>query len=399
MVKIDPFDVEQWMDKYETTPGVLNVAETCCSSISVRDLMGFDTRQNPPTPVDLGTRLTYGAIRGSDELRRNIASLYETHGTSSPPLPPDSVIITQGAISANHLVFYSQVGAGDHVICVFPTYQQLYSVPESLGAEVSLWELREEHGWVPNVDVLERLVKPNTKMIVINNPNNPTGATIPTDVLARIVDVARKHDIILFSDEVYRPLFHGLPADRAPPSAISMGYKRTIVTSSMSKAWALAGIRVGWVASPDESIIENIAVARDYTTISVSQIDDQIARYALSPEVRPALMARNMELAKTNLGLLDQFMQDHSDVVSWVRPTAGTTAFIRFKKGDELVSDEFFCKDLLNKTKVMLLPGSRCFGHGYSFKGFIRIGYVSETDVLVEGLRQLSGYVRSYLAE
>lgn len=236
-------------------------------------------------------------------------------------------------------------------------------------------------------------------MIVLNNPNNPTGATIPTDVLTRIVDVARKHGIIIFSDEVYRPLFHGLPAGQAPPSAISMGYKRTIATSSMSKAWALAGIRVGWIASPDASIIEDIAVARDYTTISVSQIDDQVARYALSPEIRPALMARNVELAKTNLGLLNQFVQDHASVVSWVRPTAGTTAFIRFKKGDELVSDESFCKDLLDKTKVMLLPGSKCFGHGSAFEGFVRIGYVSETDVLVEGLRQLSAYVKKHLAE
>lgn len=170
MVKIAPFDVEQWMDKYETTPGVLNVAETCCSSVSVRDLMALDKRPEPPSPVDLGTRLTYGAIRGSDELRQNIAGLYhETHGAASssspsPPLTPDSVIVTQGAIAANHLVFYSQVGPGDHVICVFPTYQQLYAVPESLGAEVSLWELKEEQGWVPDVEALERLVKANTKV-------------------------------------------------------------------------------------------------------------------------------------------------------------------------------------------------------------------------------------------
>lgn len=237
-------------------------------------------------------------------------------------------------------------------------------------------------------------------MIVINNPNNPTGATIPTEVLARIVDVARKHDLVLFSDEVYRPLFHSLPAGQtAPPSALSMGYQRTVVSSSMSKAWALAGIRVGWVASPDARIVEAVAVARDYTAISVSQVDDQIARYALGAAVGPALLARNLELARTNLALLDRFVQDHTDVVSWVRPTAGTTAFVRFRKAGELVSDEDFCKDLLDKTKVMLVPGSRCFGNGDAFRGFVRIGYVSETDVLVEGLRQLSAYVKSYLAK
>ena len=163
MAKIPPFAVEQWMDRYETTSGVLNVAETCCSSMSVQDLARFDTRQNAPAPLDLSTKLTYGAIRGSDELRRNIAALYE-RGSSSLPLSPDSVIVTSGGISANHLVFYSQVGAGDHVICVFPTYQQLYSIPKTLGAEVTLWELNEENGWVPNVDVLEGLIKANTKV-------------------------------------------------------------------------------------------------------------------------------------------------------------------------------------------------------------------------------------------
>lgn len=234
-------------------------------------------------------------------------------------------------------------------------------------------------------------------MIVINNPNNPTGAVIPASVLSQIVGVARKHDIIVFSDEVYRPLFHGVPAGDAPPSIVSMGYKKTIATSSMSKAWALAGIRVGWVISPDESIIEDIATARDYTTISVSQIDDQIAKYALSPEVRPGLLARNMELARTNLELLDQFVKDHAGVVSWVRPNAGTTAFMKFKMGDTVVEDEEFCKHLLDTTKVMLLPGSKCFGHGETFKGFVRIGYVNETAVLEASLRELSGYVKTYL--
>lgn len=162
MVVVSPFHVEQWMDEFETTPGVLNAAETCCSSISVEDLKKFDTRDAPQSPVDLSTRLTYGAILGSDELRNNIASLYD--GPSSTPVSPKSIVVMQGAISANNLVLYSLVGPGDHVICVFPTYQQLYSIPESLGAEVSLWRLQEEEGWIPNVQTLRGLIKENTKV-------------------------------------------------------------------------------------------------------------------------------------------------------------------------------------------------------------------------------------------
>ncbi|KAK8061899.1 Capreomycidine synthase [Apiospora phragmitis] len=134
MVKITSFDVEQWMDEYENTPGVLNVAETCCSSISVDELVRFDERRGAAgsSPLDLSARLTYGPIRGSEELRSHIAGMYQ--GAPGSPdgavvVPPEQVLVTQGAISANHLVFYTLIGSGDHVICVFPTYQQLYAVP------------------------------------------------------------------------------------------------------------------------------------------------------------------------------------------------------------------------------------------------------------------------------
>ncbi|KAI1105738.1 PLP-dependent transferase [Jackrogersella minutella] len=402
MVKIPAFEVEQWMDSYENTLGVLNIAETCCSSISIDQLVHFNTdRRDRARPIiDLSTHLTYGPIRGSDELRRNLAVKYnEDEATTKSPAPPlsfEDIIVTQGAISANHLVFYSLLRPGDHVICVFPTYQQLYAVPESLGAEVSLWKLKEENGYQPDVAELDNLVKDNTKMIVINNPNNPTGVTIPKETLEKIIDFARKHDIIVFSDEVYRPLFHSIEPDSIPPSAISMGYPKVVATSSMSKAWALAGIRVGWIASRDPLIIEAVALARDYTTISVSQLDDQVARYALSANVWPQLLLRNVSLARNNLQLLDQFIQKHSTVCSWVKPTAGTTAFIQFKNKDGTpVDDEAFSKDVLEKTKVMFLPGSRCFGHGQtsSFNGFVRIGYVNETETVRQALEKLGEYI------
>ncbi|KAF3065810.1 Capreomycidine synthase [Daldinia childiae] len=400
MVKIPVFEVEQWMDRYENTPGALNIAETCCSSISIDQLVQFNSdKQSDAHPlIDFSIPMTYGPIRGSDELRRNIIATYneDVDTATVAPLSTENVIVTQGAISANHLVFYSLIGSGDHVICVHPTYQQLYSVPESLGAEVSLWELRPENGYIPDVAELNTLIRDNTKMIVINNPNNPTGATIPKEVLAKIIDVAQRHGIIVFSDEVYRPLFHSLDPGKIPPSALALGYSKVVVTSSMSKSWALAGIRVGWVASPDASIIETIASARDYTTISVSQLDDHLARYALSASVRPQLLERNISLAKENVRLLEQFVQDHSSVCSWVKPTAGTTAFVQFKnKEGAPVDDEAFSKDVLDKTKVLFVSGSRCFGYGQTspFRGFVRIGYVNKTEILRQALEKLGSYL------
>ncbi|TVY78783.1 Capreomycidine synthase [Fusarium oxysporum f. sp. cubense] len=394
MVRITPFAVEQWMDAYETTPGVLNVAETCAASVSIDDLVAMSSGP-AKNPIDTSTKLTYGAIPGSQTLRERIAAHCSTEGVQ---LAPEDVIVTQGAIGANFLALYTLIGPGDHVICVYPTYQQLYDTPRSVGAEVTLWKLKKENGFVPDVDELAGLIKPNTKMIIINNPNNPTGAPIPSSVIDRISKVAEEKGIILFSDEVYRPLFHGGASGgndtEVPKPVTTLGYHRTIATGSMSKGYALAGIRVGWIASRDRSIISAIMLARDYTTISVSQIDDQVARFALSPEVKPALVQRNITLARTNAAILKEFMNRYKSVCSWVEPKAGTTAFIRFndKNGDP-VDDVKLCLDLLDKAKLLFVAGSRCFGGDADFKGYVRMGYVCETDVLVAGLKELGAYI------
>ncbi len=234
-------------------------------------------------------------------------------------------------------------------------------------------------------------------MIVINNPNNPTGATIPKSVLGDVVEFARARGIIVLCDEVYQPLFHGLADDKIPPTILSFGYDKTVSTGSMSKAYSLAGIRLGWVASRDKAIVEALVAARDYATISVSQLDDQVASYALSDAVLPSLLERNIRLARTNASMLQNFAQQHSAVCTWVKPTAGTTAFIQFRNGGEPVDDDAFSLDVLDKTKAMFVPGRRCFGNNTDFRGFVRVGYVCETAVLKEALDRLGQYVEQNL--
>lgn len=393
---IIPFEIEKWMDKYELTPGVLNISETCAASLSVDDLVALCEDVHTPPPLNLSTKLTYGAIQGSDAFRERLASLYSARMPS--PFKKEGILITPGAIAANFLVFYSLVKPGDHVVCMHPIYQQLYDVPKSLGADVSLWKLRPENKYVPDVKDLRALVTDKTSMIIINNPNNPTGATVPKTVLQEIVEFAKEKNITILSDEVYRPLFTGMsPVDAEfPPSLINMGYKNTIVTGSMSKAYSLAGIRVGWIASRDENIVETISTARDYTTISVSQLDDQVASYALSASVLHALLGRNIKLAKTNLDILDTFVYRNRDVCSWVKPNGGTTALIKFtKKRGQKVDDEALCRDVIEKTKVMLVPAGRCFGE--DFRSSVRIGYVCETAVLEAALGKLAGWIEEHL--
>ncbi|EFQ31915.1 aminotransferase class I and II [Colletotrichum graminicola] len=403
MVRIAAFEVEQWMDEYETTPGCLNIAETCAASVSVEELIGLSEDKGAPGPVDFSTKLVYGPIRGSVPLRRRVAALCSSDGsgdfTSPGALGEDDVLITQGAIGANFLLLYTLVNPGDHVICVYPTYQQLYGVPQSLGADVSLWKLKKENGFVPDVGELDGLAKPNTKMIIINNPNNPTGAPIPKPVLSSIIAFAKARGIIVFSDEVYRPLFHDLfdgAAHNVPPPITAFGYDKVVITGSMSKSYALAGIRIGWVASRDKGIIQAVASARDYTTISVSQIDDQIASYALSEPVWGPLLRRNVALANTNKALLEAFIDRYKGVCSWVKPKAGTTAFVQFTRKGEPVDDARFCLDVLDKTKVFFVPGSKCFGHGKDFAGYVRIRYVCHTEVLREALEKLGAYLDSH---
>ncbi|KAH9211020.1 pyridoxal phosphate-dependent transferase [Leptodontidium sp. 2 PMI_412] len=395
MVLIAPFTVEQYMGKYENTPGVINIAESCADSVSIDDLVRL-SKDPQRSPLDTALKLTYGSVLGSTELRKYVAAHCSHEATQ---LSADDVIISQGAIGANFLALYTLIHPGDHVICVYPTYQQLYEVPQSVGAEVSLWRLREEEEFAHNIQDLKSLIKDNTKMIIINNPNSPTGLFIPTDTLQEIAKLAEENNIILFSDEVYRSLFHGGTSGQieVPVPVTTLGYERAVVTGSMSKGFALAGIRVGWIASRDKTIMEAIASARNYTTISVSLLDDQIASFALSPATRPFLVERNISLARKNIKILKDFVERHKTVCSWVEPKAGTTAFIRFRKNGEPVDDFKFCQDVLNKTQVYFCPGSYCFGRNEDFKGYVRVGYVGDTDVLVKGLQRLGDFVQENL--
>ncbi|KAL3451744.1 aspartate/tyrosine/aromatic aminotransferase [Aspergillus insuetus] len=397
MVHIKEFAVEQWMDQHETW-AKHNLAETCCASLSLESLAAL-SGNSPATALgqmlDTNQAQVYGDIRGSPALRSRIAALYDSEGRD---VSADHVLVANGAIQSNFLALYTQVWPGDHVIVHYPTYQQLYSVPESLGAEVSLWKAKEgvQGGWGVDVEELGRLIRPNTKMIVLNNPQNPTGAVLTHETLQAIISIARKNDITIHSDEVYRPLFHSLPnGSKPPPSILDFDYKKTVAVGSLSKAYSLAGIRVGWIASRSRDIIEKCASARDYTTISVGRINDKIATFALSSPTVENLLARNIELARKNLVLLSEFVKQFADVVQWVEPQGGTTAFLRFTREGKPIDDVELCERLQHKVGVMFVPGSRCFGEDGDFKGYVRVGFVPEYEVMVEGLKALREFMMS----
>lgn len=209
--------------------------------------------------------------------------------------------------------------------------------------------------------------------------------------------MANLHGITILSDEVYRPIFHGINPDHPdfPPSILAFGYENSIAVGSMSKGYSLAGIRVGWIASRSKSVIAKIAEVRHYTTISVSQLDSAVAAYALSPHTIHSLIARNLQLARTNLDILESWINEHKDICEWIKPLAGTTAFVKFTKGPkgQPVDAEELCRRLIVETGVLWVPGSHAFGA--EFVGYVRIGYVCETEVLVEGLEKTAHWLSS----
>ncbi|KAF2755070.1 PLP-dependent transferase [Pseudovirgaria hyperparasitica] len=389
MVHIEPFVVEEWMDLHQPN-AKHDIAETCCASVSMEELQNLCENKSKQV-LEMPGKLDYGDIRGSDKLRTNLATLYSSKAGS--PVSKDSIIITPGAIAANYLFLVSHVGPGDHVICHYPTYQQLYSVPASLGAEVDLWKSDPDNEWVPDIEQLKLLVKPNTKLIILNNPNNPTGSVLKRSLLDQIIEVASAGDITILSDEVYRPVFHGItPVDSEFPSSMLSLYRKTAVTGSLSKAYSLAGIRVGWIASRDEAIIEKCAAMRHYTTISVSKLDDQVAAFALDRDTVHSLLGRNIQLAKKNLEILDRFILKHDDECSWVKPVAGTTAFVKFCRDGQPVDSAELSKRLMEKSGVLVLPGDVCFGP--EFAGYVRIGYVQRTEALQAGLDAMRMFMK-----
>lgn len=215
--------------------------------------------------------------------------------------------------------------------------------------------------------------------------------------LQLIIDIAREHGLIVHCDEVYRPLYHTDDTKETVTSLLDLGYERTVVTGSMSKAFSLAGIRVGWLASGSEDILKSCAAARDYTSISVSQIDDQIAAVATSQEVMNKILDRNIRLAVKNKAAVQALIDEFSSICSWIAPCGGTTAMIQIRHpSGELVDDIEFCRALQKTTGTMLVPASHCFGDGQDFVGFVRIGYVCRHEELVEGLEKLRSYLRDH---
>jgi len=369
-MQIEPFDVEIWMNEWETKCE-WNLAETCVKSLTIAELLALAGKDETCLSELMTLKMTYGAIEGSDRLRAAIATLY-THQEV------ENVIVTHGAIGANMLVHKTLVETGDRVISVVPTYQQHYSIPASIGADVHHLQLREENGFLPDLEELRALALPGTRLIAINNPNNPTGSLMNEAVLQDIVEIARPIGAWILCDEVYRGTNQ---VGSGMTVSIADIYEKGISTASVSKAFSLAGLRLGWIAAAQE-LIEKVSRHRDYDTISIGIIDDHFATMAL--ENKQSVLERSQSITRNNLGVLEAWV-DAQPRISWVKPRSGTTALLKY---DLPMNSHDFCISLLEETGVMFTPGS-----ALGMEGYIRIGYANTPSILKEGLARTSQFL------
>lgn len=370
-MRIDTFKLEDWMNRFCPT-AKYDLTTTCISPLSIRELITMCGIKSQLEIFD--TKLSYGEIHGTARLKIAIQSLYETQNLSN-------ITVTHGAIGANQLVFESILEKGDDVLVVVPTYQQHYSIPKALGANVNLLFLKEENKWLPNLKELESKLTRRTKLICLNNPNNPTGSVIPNEMLERIVEIAKNNNSWILSDEVYRGLNHtGNPYSKS----VADIYEKGISVGSMSKTYSLPGLRVGWICAREDLIAE-VNKHREYNTISVSILDDYFSAIAL--ENRNIIAKRNFEIINQGLNILNEWSNEEI-FIKIIPPQGGTTVLARYKKD---ISSKILCRELHSKTGVAILPGETM-----EMEGFVRIGFCTEPNTLKTGLKEFSKIIRKY---
>jgi aspartate/methionine/tyrosine aminotransferase len=369
-MQIPPFKLERYFARYEFNVDYV-LCSSDCESFAIQDLLAFEP--------DAAQRfhqhwLGYTESMGSPSLRREICSLYRD-------IQPDQVLVHTGAEEAIFLFMHAVFNAGDHVIVHWPCYQSLTEVARSIGCRVSLWKAHEENGWALDIDELKQSIQSDTRAIVINTPHNPTGYLMPSDEFQEVSRIARENGIILFSDEVYRESEYQ-KKDRLP-AACDLG-EHAVSLGVMSKTYGLPGLRIGWIATRNAEVYNRMAALKDYTTICNSAPSEFLAELALRH--RKALAERNLVIIAGNLKVLDQFFAHHADRFVWQRPQAGSIGFPSLIGED--VND--FCKDLVEKAGVLLLPGTLYDDNGNHF----RIGFGRKN--LPEAIARLEQFLQQF---
>jgi aspartate/methionine/tyrosine aminotransferase len=366
-VKIRPFAIERFYERWEFQAELM-LSSSDCESRSIEQLLAFepDARERL-----LALRLGYTEVPGSHELRAAVAAGYER-------VDPADVLTLAAAEEGIFIAYHALLGPGDHVIVEAPCYGSAVEVARSTGANVDLWERRYADRWAHDVDALEALLRPETRLIYINSPHNPTGRQMARSVLDRLIELAAERSIVLFSDEVYRGLEHD-PGDRLP-CACDL-YEGALSLNTVSKAYGLPGLRIGWLACRDSALLARISDLKLYTTICSSAPSELLVALALRNGER--LLSASRELVLANLPLIDDLLERRADLFEWVRPSAGPIGFPRVTGEFDV---EAWCEEIAGQAGVLLLPGAV-----YEEPRHVRVGFGRAN--LNEAVERLDSYL------
>jgi aspartate/methionine/tyrosine aminotransferase len=347
-MNLRPFKLERYFAKYEFNTEYL-LCSSDCESMCVADLLALEEgAADKFQHVWLG----YTESPGHSALRKEISKIYEL-------IQPEEILVHTGAEEAIFLFMLTVLNRGDHVIVHTPCYQSLMEIAKGIGCEVDPWLAREENGWALDLDELKRLVRPNTKLIVVNTPHNPTGYLMSRADFESLNRFAQEKNLLLFFDEVYRESEYD-PSTRLP-AACDMG-DHAVSLGVTSKTYGLAGLRIGWVATKNRKIYEGMASLKDFTTICNSAPSEFLAEVALRN--RGKLVERNLGIINRNLAVMDDFFARHSSLFTWVRPRAGSMGFPKLLQGDV----DVFCDKVVREAHVLLLPGTMYDDTGDHFR-------------------------------
>jgi len=371
-MKIAPFQLERYFAKYEfTAKHLLSCSD--CEPLFLNEVL----EMADPGSMTLwqNLKLAYTESTGHPILKEEIAKLHTTI------MPDDiNVMVPEEAI---FVAMNCILEKGDHVITTFPGYQSLYEIANALGCKISKWQPDYIGGWSFDVEKLKLLIRKNTKLVVINFPHNPTGATLSQEDFTEIIELCRRNNTLLFSDEMYR--FLEYDNKHRLPSASDL-YENAVSLFGMSKSFALPGLRIGWLSSKQKELMRQIAEFKDYTTICNNAPSEILSIIALRNKEQ--ILKRNLKIIHNNVNLLESFFTKHKDLFDWVPPTTSPIAFPRYN-GESLISE--FCKKLVEEKETMLLPSSV-----YGFDGnYFRLGFARKD--FAEGLTKLDEFVTNSL--
>jgi aspartate/methionine/tyrosine aminotransferase len=353
------------MSKYENVVEY-NLSESGAHPLTLRELL------DDPTLVQdlLDTELNYPQTNGIIELRENITTLY-------PDATPDNVLVTVGAAEANYNSVQTIAGPGDEVVVMLPNYMQIWGVAHNSGMHVNTFHLKEESGWAPDLDELDDAISERTKLIAVCNPNNPTGYILTETEMDAIVAAADKVGAWLLADEVYSGAER--LTDIQTPSFWGR-YDKVLAVGSLSKAYALPGLRIGWVVAPEDTVDE-IWARHEYTTIDTTMLANKLAALALSPEVRPRIIRRVRDYVRRGFPVLDGWLESHEGTFSLVPPQAAAIAFVRYHLD---VNSTELMERLIHEKSVLIIPGDH-----FGLDHFLRISFGLPHDYLKPALDRI----------